>query len=388
MNISQTSLENVMDYSNPRDNVSPPEKVENGILQATFFKGWRVQTSKLKLKKFENFSDLLGIHIDVGNLEINRFNQLTQLKKFELIKSVLFLGKSVDDHLGRGPNLKKIKKFESYIPNILPQFDDDQRFILAQIDMARHGIEALKKYHLPQAQEIALTHEAKKQVEALLPDISDELIEECIKANDIKTLQFHFFRRFSGRFRIRKSHEALYWEAREASQSINIHSTETLRSILDRTKAIQEEHFLQAGWVQYPSLPEDRPPHWGQDNGIKGEEIIPFSHGGGFFYALQFLTGKIQGYHLELGGKGIQVSPGGLEDPRDQFYAGRSVGHMDYPVRISGKIKAKYLDSADNDYEAGLRPDFIDFIEDLKITRLDTGEVHTLTPDRELIQII
>ena len=87
---------------------------------------------------------------------------------------------------------------------------------------------------------------------------------------------------------------------------------------------------------------------------------------------------------MERAGTGLQVTPQTLAHSRDEFYSEKAYRYFDYPARFSARIKAKYLDSANNEYEAGLRPEFIDFLEDITIKRFDTGATYTIKSIEEL----
>lgn len=131
-----------------------------------------------------------------------------------------------------------------------------------------------------------------------------------------------------------------------------------------RQWTIEGYYFSQ----QLPSaIPyQSRPKSWGDDP----EKIVPIKHGGGLFFLMDFLTGREKGYKLERIGHGIQVAPVHLD--RESFYAARGIYRsMDIPVLLEGSIAAKYLDSAPNGYEAGLRPCFLPYLENCTLQPLN-----------------
>lgn len=102
------------------------------------------------------------------------------------------------------------------------------------------------------------------------------------------------------------------------------------------------------------------------------EELVSFSHGGGFFFFLDLLNKRTAGYPLEAErGFGIQVHPWSSDTDRGGWvdntkmcdrivererhdYASKSTYNFDLPIRVSGAIQAKFLETAPNGYEAGI----------------------------------
>lgn len=111
-----------------------------------------------------------------------------------------------------------------------------------------------------------------------------------------------------------------------------------------------------------------RDPHyfWGNTRGVKRDDIVSISHGGGFYHIIDFLRHRSPGYHLEGPGLGIQVSP--VDMGRDLHYAyTRSVFHCDLPATLQADVPAQYLDAAVNEYEAGLRSECTPFLRNISI---------------------
>lgn len=152
-----------------------------------------------------------------------------------------------------------------------------------------------------------------------------------------------------------------------------------------------------------------RPPHWNlKDKPLPFNTKVSFAHGGGIQFITQFLTGKTPGYSLEKkavaggGGKepglGIQVHPylGSISEnvnERLAYYARTSsAAHMDYPAYLLGEVEIQYLDSANNNYEAGIRAEFLDKIKNLQIYIIPqkaSGFTEKLSPEaeKELFQL-
>ncbi len=108
---------------------------------------------------------------------------------------------------------------------------------------------------------------------------------------------------------------------------------------------------------------------------IERNSSIHFSHGGGLFYILQFLTGESPGYEAptEYTGKGIFVSPGlksGTNLKIDNFYANRYATHFDIPAALTAEIRAEYLGEVPNTYEAVLRNSNLSHLNHISISVL------------------
>jgi hypothetical protein len=143
---------------------------------------------------------------------------------------------------------------------------------------------------------------------------------------------------------------------------------------------------------------------------IDPEAEVPFIHGGGESFLKRFLEGKEKGYRLENDPrKGIQVhghNPGGPNPLEHEFYINRTnsyanrgaLGNFDSPAKLIGRVKAKNLFNAVNDYEHAI----VDpsHIIDPVISRLpinkeqlpylgadETRLLNTLTPIRKVTSI-
>jgi len=108
------------------------------------------------------------------------------------------------------------------------------------------------------------------------------------------------------------------------------------------------------------------------------ESYVEITHGGTKQFLNKFKSRKTTGYSLEKPGLGIQVHPGldkfidkkSIAD-RTKYYAtsaGEGMGGT--PARLTGRIKAKYLQAANNTYEAGLTQANLKHVKDLKIIEI------------------
>ncbi len=366
-------------------------QTEEHLSKATFFQNWRQKTQGIKQQELKRadkcFLDLMESCFTDKTMEfsIDKFNQLNSSEQFEFIESTVLIG--LTERFGM-VGQRWFKEIGKYLPNILARFTADQRYALARIDMERKGTRVLKKYSLDAEREAELLSKAQQSVLALKPRITSEMVIDCLTKRDLNALQYHIFNRFSGYSplraeNLRKELKAKLHDIGNECRQGSVHD-ETIQQFIESLNQLQdaqEYDALHYGWYTYPNSIKTRPSHWRHEK-ISGDTYVEFSHGGGFLHILKFLTKKTEGYRLERPGLGIQVSPGDRENSRDKFYSERSSSHFDYPARLSGTIRAKYLDSANNGYEAGLRSNFIDFIENIVITRLDThasyqiGTVH------------
>jgi dephospho-CoA kinase len=119
--------------------------------------------------------------------------------------------------------------------------------------------------------------------------------------------------------------------------------------------------------ARFKDLKAERKGHYAptqaETHGIDPEAELPFIHGGGENFLKSFLEGKNKGYRLENDPrKGIQVHgqnpgvAGPLESPeilkRTNLYANSgAAGNFDTPAKLTGRVKAKHLLNANNDYE-------------------------------------
>lgn len=351
-------------------------------LKSTFFETWRNTSQKLKRRELISAIDaLVPIYLSArGSNDDECFDitQLDQREKFELLKNILLAEGKVTKFYGMiGENAIGSVKYKLSPPH--QHFTEIQCYALAKIDVERNGIRVLKQYQLAEGHETQLISAARKRVQDYLPPLSEEDIIHFVKTGNRDALQELVFNQFS------LPNERFIHITSETEQRIKTilltvqnNTVQDLLSILKQAKAEQEYHFLTYGCFQYPNLSCKRPAHWGQHSNISENTKVPFSHGGGFFNIIKFLTRERIGYPLEKPGKGIQVSTETHQHPRDTTYAEKALQYFDYPARLSGTISAKYLDSAPNHYEAGLRSNFIEFIEDIVITRLDTGKEYRI----------
>lgn len=139
-----------------------------------------------------------------------------------------------------------------------------------------------------------------------------------------------------------------------------------------------------------------RPQSWAQFQDLPSEQTIYCSHGGGFFFLSDFLSKNRPGYRLEYEGRGIQIHPRtGPEqfwnisrESREEYYSSSSHAYGDYPARLSFEIQGQYLDRAPNCYEAGLRQDFIDHMQNIKLLNTETNEIIEAKDYESFIEMI
>jgi hypothetical protein len=195
--------------------------------------------------------------------------------------------------------------------------------------------------------------------------------EKLVAGGDIEALKDVLYHRYGkeSSFVGRSDNSFLNRDIRDAKSSSDIMKALKLR---------EEQYAKQSKGVSSASrfINEPRRASFDMtpDSGVGPEDYVTVSHGGGVRHLEEFFGGKTPGYRLEEGGVGIQVSPANKElvgelDELSKMYATRAANaSMDTPAVATFRIKAKYLDAATNDYEAGLRPDFIDKVKSLKIT--------------------
>lgn len=359
--------------------------------KTVFFRDWLQRSKRLRSEEFITakvfFED---IDIDFRSNFLPYFETLAPEAKFIFVRNFLLVQNKLEYFFG-SMGARRFHTFKQQFPRIISQFDESQRYALAQIDIAKGGTAKLPLYQLSEEQAVTIVNEAREKIQAYLPArISDELIEECIRNNDRELLRASIYNRFGDIYYI--SNVILNFKVTilgvelvtTLSKLQNLDKlTDDLQADIQLAMQVQEAFFLQYGWLLDPQLPVARPERWKKST-TNPEALIEFSHGGGFFYILKFLKGETRGYRLERAGTGIQVSPQTLAHSRDEFYSGKAYRHFDYPARFSARIKAKYLDSANNGYEAGLRPEFIEFLEDITIKRFDTGATYTIKSIEEL----
>jgi len=146
-----------------------------------------------------------------------------------------------------------------------------------------------------------------------------------------------------------------------------------LKDLLQSVKKRLESNLIEPE----PKEPE-RPPAWNTINNSEPDQWITIIHGGELQFLMSFLSGQSKGYPLEYQktAKGIQVRP--MHESREEhfqhmqqsckFYArSSSAERLGYPVYLTAKIKAQYLDSAPNIDEAGLRFCYISELKNIHI---------------------
>jgi|GEM_PF-6714409 len=116
---------------------------------------------------------------------------------------------------------------------------------------------------------------------------------------------------------------------------------------------------------------------------IDPDQEIEITHGGGEWNILEFLRGEHEGYALERGGVGLQVSPKSPETEArsSRDYSNKAELFFDRGAVLSAKIAPKYLKAAPNGYEAGLTRASIGHLKDIKVTVLSTGMIWEKTAE-------
>ena len=114
-----------------------------------------------------------------------------------------------------------------------------------------------------------------------------------------------------------------------------------------------------------------------ENTGLDPDTEIEITHGGGEWNILEFLRGEHEGYALERGGVGLQVSPKTPDTEKRSYnvYAPKADLFFDNRAVLSAKIAPKYLKAAPNKYEAGLTRGAIGHLKEIKVTVLNTGTI-------------
>lgn len=144
--------------------------------------------------------------------------------------------------------------------------------------------------------------------------------------------------------------------------------TFTLRLCFETWKTVMK----RSGYAFYPidrTLSEHIP--W-EFEGIDPEDEIIITHAGGFLHINAFLQKKSLGYTLEQGGLGIQVNATMATHAKSLIYAQRSGPRdsLDTPAILMATIKSKFLHRARNPYEAGLRCEHLDYLQNVQVIKL------------------
>jgi hypothetical protein len=158
-----------------------------------------------------------------------------------------------------------------------------------------------------------------------------------------------------------------------------------LFSIQAARQSMQRDGTLKYTWTRGSGLADVKSTgHWGSDAAkpVDPDEMVTLIHGGGQRAVNDFLAGKWHGYKLEDRGRGLQVHP--VLDKhlpidenigaRARYYAQHgSIRHLDQPVVLTARVPARYLDRAVNGYEAGLRSEAVQHLQDVKVERFNPG---------------
>ena len=235
----------------------------------------------------------------------NSFNQFSPATKYEFIHNLHFLTDSIEFAFG-STGLSVLSPFLNN-KELISQFDEQQRYALAQMAIARAGIRQLDLYQLSETQTVTITDEAREKVRAFLPPmISDKEIAECIRTHDLESMRQHIFNRFGDKAAIYNMVIGLSLNLLGLDLIATLTKiqhldalTDDLPDTLQTAMRVQEAYFLQNGWYRNPRPVSKRPPLWGSTRGIQTEDKIDFSHGGGFF--LYFKIFKRRNPRLSFG---------------------------------------------------------------------------------------
>lgn len=238
------------------------------------------------------------------------------------------------------------------------------------------------------------------QLDALLPEVDYTKLAQFIQAGDIENTWYFIYQALSGqtntRFLRHYSEEqqndlkTLYTALSASPCQDNL-----IMDCFQRLVKAHREFYLREGFSEF--LPghltskesrlilqrgrEASCSGWGEKT-VAADDRVYITHGGGYFYILEFLAGKANGYRLERGGdRGLQVHPSVdrfFEDRSEHYAKRKSPSYLDIPAAFKATIKAKYLDSANNHYEAGLPPQSIPHLKNIEVTPYLPNKVSTL----------
>ena len=301
---------------------------ETNQLQLTFFDKWHRTTQLLKRQEYMRAKQSVShfyykIYLPgKKNFDLNQLDSATQ---FELIKNILLIQNNISRFfgtVGEGYFGKILKQFKP----LHERFTEEQCYALAKIDVERRGTRVLAQYQLSPEHATQLIEKARAAVQNFLLPLSEDTVINCVEHNHLETLQYHLFTRFSGALSCMTY--TTKSELIELSRAAHIDTLPQLLALLNQAKTEQEQHFLEWGCFQEINFPDARPSHWTgrlfvnrQSEEVTSDTKVPFSHGGGLFYIIKFLTGKTMGYRLEKPGMGIQVSTGDHKHARDKVYS-------------------------------------------------------------------
>lgn len=146
---------------------------------------------------------------------------------------------------------------------------------------------------------------------------------------------------------------------------------------LSYTQTEKAAKFYQAGDPEEGDGIDINIDTFAQFNKIDPNTEIEITHGGGEWNILEFLKGEHEGYGLERGGVGLQVSPAtNWTLDRSQEYSKTALLFFDNRAVLSAKIAAGKLKAAQNGgYEAGLITANIGHLKDVKVIVLSTNKV-------------
>lgn len=155
------------------------------------------------------------------------------------------------------------------------------------------------------------------------------------------------------------------------------------------SEAAAKENQQERGVVDSSVDTFDERINAGLKRNIGPDDEIEITHGGGEWHILEFLQGKAEGYPLERGGVGIQVSPHAVNSKQLSGSYARDKAHFffDRHAVLSAKIAAKHLTATPSEYEAGLMQSRVGYLKEVKVKVLDTGVVWMVTKEGKIEQL-
>ena len=265
-----------------------------------------------------------------------------------------------------------------YYLKVLTRLPVDIRIKLAKIHVQYSGNKVLKLYDLDAKNTDLLRRYTTEVLKRALPYVPEEFLEQCIADNDRVGLLYIIYQRLT--VTIDRYHYSK--EPVESLSKLIDNEYCKLTDIVQTFKMVmkdQETYLNENGWrtpTRHNIL--DEPEEWAADfikERYNKYNVINFSHGGGYFHILGFLTGQEQGYRLHSErGSGIQVQAQ-MEEPgssRDKYYAQKAKKYFDIPARLFASTQMRFLRNLScEEGEADLRSELIDYIQNPLVTKFE-----------------
>jgi hypothetical protein len=365
----------------------------------------------MKIKKQQQW-DKTFLHL-VEKIQAENATSLQEEEKYEACKAWFLADR-------RKISSEKQLEYDSIIYPLLPS-DSQKRLELAKLHVSRYGYREVDKFNLSPADTAELKSYTNKKVTSSLKTVTKEIIASAIQEDGREGLEYLIYQFFS---QAPLEYEYFYSDERIAllsspQEKIYLHalairklameyrnpllSTDELAALFFAAHNEHHQKRLESGrWHQWPydtSFMEYRlkiqrgiasnSPLNSVEIGNKqqyrseinlykkqipwkdGETEIEVRHGGGYYHILEYLTGNSPGYTFDCGTEhGMYVAPQPHFLNREKMYAERNSHlHLDHPALLTARIKRKHLTKVDNSYEAGLRPEYVEFLQDIKITK-------------------